>query len=158
MEQFDVGSAQALQALLRRKASGKASKGNTIITAFAIFSYSDHEPSLLRFIRGISSCVWSSMPACVYQAIQTKLRENSDVFTGFEQHLAKYLASKRSSSFLRRLFACAEHCCTRVKTHKLLQVCKQVVTRLFTSCQQVMFALVVPCLLKQVWNKLLKCL
>ena len=48
----DVGSAQALQALLRRKASGKASKGNTIIRAFAIFSYSD-EPSL-RVIRGIS--------------------------------------------------------------------------------------------------------
>ena len=38
---------------------------------------------------------------------------------------------------------------TRVKTHKLLQVCKQVVTSLFTSCQQV------PSLLWQVWNKLL---
>jgi hypothetical protein len=33
---------------------------------------------------------------------------------------------------------------TRVKTHKLLQVCKQVVTNLFTSCQQVVFALLVP--------------
>jgi hypothetical protein len=31
-----------------------------------------------------------------------------------------------------------------VKTHKLLQVCKQVVTNLFTSCQQVVFALLVP--------------
>ena len=39
---------------------------------------------------------------------------------------------------------------TRVKTHKLLRVCKQVVTSLFTSCQQVVFAL-----LQQVWNKLL---
>ena len=28
-----------------------------------------------------------------------------------------------------------------VKTHKLLQVCKQVVPNLFTSCQQVVFAL-----------------
>jgi hypothetical protein len=33
---------------------------------------------------------------------------------------------------------------SRVKTHKLLQVCKQVVTSLFTSCQQVVFALLVP--------------
>ena len=37
--------------------------------------------------------------------------------------------------------------CTRVKTHKLVQVCKQVVTSLFTSCQQVVFALFVPSLL-----------
>ena len=37
--------------------------------------------------------------------------------------------------------------CTRIKTHKLLQVCKQVVTSLFTSCQQVVFALLVPDLL-----------
>ena len=32
---------------------------------------------------------------------------------------------------------------TRVKAHKLLQVCKQVVASLFTSCQQVVFALLV---------------
>jgi hypothetical protein len=32
---------------------------------------------------------------------------------------------------------------THVKTHKLLQVCKQVVTNLFTKCQQVVFALLV---------------
>ena len=31
-----------------------------------------------------------------------------------------------------------------VKTHKLLQVRKQVVTSLFTSCSQVVFALLVP--------------
>ena len=36
---------------------------------------------------------------------------------------------------------------TRVKTYKLLQVCKQVVTNQFTSCQQVVFALLVPNLL-----------
>ena len=36
---------------------------------------------------------------------------------------------------------------TRVKMHKLLQVCKQVVTSLITSCQQVVFALLVPSLL-----------
>ena len=36
---------------------------------------------------------------------------------------------------------------TRVKTHKLLQVCKQVVASLFTSCQQVVFALLVSSLL-----------
>jgi hypothetical protein len=33
---------------------------------------------------------------------------------------------------------------THVKTHKLLQDCKQVVTNLFTSCQQVVFALLAP--------------
>jgi hypothetical protein len=32
----------------------------------------------------------------------------------------------------------------RVKTHKLLQVCKKVVTNLFTSCRQVALALLVP--------------
>jgi hypothetical protein len=32
----------------------------------------------------------------------------------------------------------------RVKAHKLLQVCKLVVTNLFTSCRQVVFALLVP--------------
>ena len=37
---------------------------------------------------------------------------------------------------------------THVKTHKLLQTCKQVVTSLFTT-------LLVPNLLEQVWNKLL---
>ena len=36
---------------------------------------------------------------------------------------------------------------TCVKTYKLLQVCKQVVTNLFTNCQQVVFALLVPSLL-----------
>ena len=45
--------------------------------------------------------------------------------------------------------------CTHVKTHKLLQTCKQVVTSLFTSCSQDVFALLVPNLLEQVWNKLL---
>ena len=44
---------------------------------------------------------------------------------------------------------------THVKTHKLLQTCKQVVTTLFTSCSQDVFALLVPNLLEQVWNKLL---
>ena len=43
---------------------------------------------------------------------------------------------------------------THVKTHKLLQTCKQVVTSLFTSCSQDVFALLVPNLLEQVWNKL----
>jgi hypothetical protein len=33
---------------------------------------------------------------------------------------------------------------THVKTHKFLQVCKQVVTNLFTSYRQVVFALLVP--------------
>jgi hypothetical protein len=44
---------------------------------------------------------------------------------------------------------------TDVKTHKLLQVCKQVVKNLFPSCQQVVFALLVPTSLQQVSNKLL---
>ena len=48
----------------------------------------------------------------------------------------------------KQLFApSADRGGTRVKTHKLLQVCKQVVTSLFTSCQQVLFALLVPSLL-----------
>jgi hypothetical protein len=34
--------------------------------------------------------------------------------------------------------------CLFPKTHKLLHVCKQVVTNLFTSCRQVVFALLVP--------------
>ena len=38
----------------------------------------------------------------------------------------------------------------RVKTHQLLQVCKQVVTNLFTSCQQVVFTLLVPMWLQQI--------
>ena len=33
---------------------------------------------------------------------------------------------------------------SHVKTHKLLQVCKRVVTNLFTSCRQVVFTLLVP--------------
>ena len=43
---------------------------------------------------------------------------------------------------------------TRVKTHKLLQVCKQVVTSLFSSCQQVVFAQFVVTSLEQVVNNL----
>ena len=59
---------------------------------------------------------------------------------------------------MQRLDKCrvfVEYSTTRVKTHKLLQVCKQIVTNLFTSCQQVVFARLVPSLLQQVWNKLL---
>ena len=33
---------------------------------------------------------------------------------------------------------------THIKMHKLLQVCKQLVANLFTSCRQVVFALLVP--------------
>ena len=49
------------------------------------------------------------------------------------------------------MFAADAH----VKMHKLLQTCKQVVTSLFASCSQDVFALLVPNLLEQVWNKLL---
>ena len=48
---------------------------------------------------------------------------------------------------MKEIFLLAMSETTRVKTHKLLQVCKQVVTSLFTSCQQVVFALLVPSLL-----------
>ena len=41
------------------------------------------------------------------------------------------------------------------KNAKLLQIFKQIVTILLTSCQQVVFALFFPMLLQQVWNKLL---
>jgi hypothetical protein len=44
---------------------------------------------------------------------------------------------------------------THVKTHKLLQVCKQVVTNLFTSCRQVGFALLVPSCCNKFGTKLL---
>ena len=40
-------------------------------------------------------------------------------------------------------------------TRKNAQVCKQVVTSLFTSCQQIVFALLVSSLSRQVWSKLL---
>jgi hypothetical protein len=43
-----------------------------------------------------------------------------------------------------RILNMIQHSPTHVKTHKLLQVCKQVVTNLFTSCQQVVVALLVP--------------
>ncbi len=49
-----------------------------------------------------------------------------------------------------------DNAAARVKTHKLLKVCRQVVTNLFTNCQQVVFALLVPMLLQQVRYKLLK--
>ena len=42
---------------------------------------------------------------------------------------------------------------TRVKTHKLLLVCKQVVTNLFTSCSHCLFLVVVTSL-KQAVNNL----
>ena len=38
-----------------------------------------------------------------------------------------------------------EIACKRVKTHKLLQVCKQVVTSLFTSYQQALYRLLTIC-------------
>ena len=44
---------------------------------------------------------------------------------------------------------------TRKNATELLQTCKQVVTSLFTSCSQDVFALLVPNLLGQVLNKLL---
>ena len=44
---------------------------------------------------------------------------------------------------------------TRKNAQVVTLVCKQVATNLFTSCQQVVFALLVPMLLQQVWNKLL---
>ena len=47
--------------------------------------------------------------------------------------------SKKTVTIMRRVY-------TR-KNAKLLQVCKQVVTSLFTSCQQVVFALLIPSLL-----------
>ena len=40
--------------------------------------------------------------------------------------------------------ACLSSTYIHVKTRKFLQVCMQVVTNLFTSCQQVVFALLVP--------------
>ena len=43
--------------------------------------------------------------------------------------------------------------CTRVKTHKLLQVCIQVVTRVFTSCVCTACSVFVGTGLKQVVNK-----
>ena len=60
---------------------------------------------------------------------------------------------KKNCAVVSVLYNCAvmsiflQQTTTRVKTHKLLQVCKQAVTSLFTSCQQVVFALLVPSLL-----------
>ena len=66
-----------------------------------------------------------------------------------------HVASSLWKSNLIQFHFCRLAASTRVKTHKLLQVCKQVVTSLFTRCQQVVFALFVPSLLQQIWNKLL---
>jgi hypothetical protein len=51
---------------------------------------------------------------------------------------------ERSGLFAKISLERSEISLTHVKTRKLLQVCKQVVTNLFTSCQQVVFALLVP--------------
>ena len=72
--------------------------------------------------------------------------------TGIKQRdwLAKKFAvslTNRVAEFLCSLRVARTNSPSRVKTHKLLQVCKQVVTNLFTSCQQVVFALLVPSLL-----------
>ncbi len=47
--------------------------------------------------------------------------------------------------FLIICLICTAQCMCATPTHKLLQLCKQVVTNLFTSCQQIVFALLVPC-------------
>jgi hypothetical protein len=46
------------------------------------------------------------------------------------------------NSIARSLLEVCYNVCV-LKTHKLLQVCKQVVTNMFTSCRQVVFALLV---------------
>ena len=56
------------------------------------------------------------------QAVTCHVQTVSDLL---EQLVASLLAS---STLLQ------DDNCTHVKTHKLLQVCKQVVTNLFTSC------------------------
>ena len=59
--------------------------------------------------------------------------------------------TKRHSIRLHRLrFACP----SRVKTHKLLQVCKQVVTNLFPSCVRTVCSHVVATSLEQAVNNL----
>ena len=77
-------------------------------------------------------------------------------FKYFTRSETSNISSKRTI-FHRHFFArhihCSSHnkvhvCCmlsvsTRVNTHKLLQVCKQVVANLLTSCQQATFALLV---------------
>jgi hypothetical protein len=64
-----------------------------------------------------------------------------------QRTLLQNLKCFRNLGAIRTEFPCEQAqgtICTHVKTHKLLQVCKQVVTNLFTSCQQVVFALLVP--------------
>ena len=81
-------------ALLRHrlKASGKPSEGYTVVAVVAIFPYSD-ELSLLRgisyreflqLVYGTLCRLRTPLPACV---IQTKLGDNSDVFTGIEEDI-----------------------------------------------------------------------
>jgi hypothetical protein len=52
------------------------------------------------------------------------------------------LASRKKIDVLLRKRPMTE--CYARKTHRLLQVCRQSFTNLFTSCRQVVFALLVP--------------
>jgi hypothetical protein len=55
----------------------------------------------------------------------------------------RHLAVRCRLVFYLRKYFCSCFKQSHVKTHKLLQDCKQVVTNLFTSCRQVVFALLV---------------
>jgi hypothetical protein len=54
----------------------------------------------------------------------------------------KFIAKKEGKEQGTEVCACACHLCDN--TRKNAQVCKQVVTNMFTNCRQVVFALFVP--------------
>ena len=72
---------------------------------------------------------------------------NTEIFKAHSTRSASTTKARNQGVSIADIQNMADWSRTRVKTHKLLQVCKQVLTSLFTSCQQVVFALLVPSLL-----------
>ena len=78
---------------------------------------------------------------------RTLLFTHKKYSVGLQEMFVSRLCSQEENSFFPP-WACeltlVSFSVTCVKKHKLLQVCKQVVTNLFTSCRQIVFALLVP--------------
>jgi hypothetical protein len=72
-----------------------------------------------------------------------------DVSAKYKHMLALYLVGKHNRGTVYLAILGKQY--THLKTHKLLQVCKHVVTNMFTSCRQVVFAL--PLLVPSCCNK-----
>jgi hypothetical protein len=96
-------------------------------------------------VNPISGCVRNVCPQLLYQQGCYKL-----ITACFKlvDNLGQAVGTQLVDGLLKERFAIYTH----VKTHKLLQVCKQVVTNLFTSCRQVVFALLLPSCCNKFWT------